>query len=120
VAAAKWSVPAKYRLFESGSIVLVAPGPTPVSVCRGMAIVDRDGAEMGKVAAVVLDTGEQRITFMLLGCGPAGLDYRLVPVSLIEQVRDGVVRLQLTSQTIEIVPYSRRTPAVARRERKLL
>lgn len=53
------------KLLESGPISLAEGREPPVVVVRGMSIVSRDGLEVGKIAAVVLDSS-QTVTHVLL------------------------------------------------------
>jgi len=92
------------RLFESGPISLKRENALPVVVNRGMLIVTNEGWEVGKVAAVVVDTQHQKVTHVLLTRPRLAPDYRLVPVNLIEQVDENNVLLDICSQAIDSLP----------------
>ncbi len=88
------------RLFERG-LVCLAPENSPVEVSRGMVILTREGWAAGKVAAVVVDGHPQQVTHLLLVRPHLVSDYRLVPVSLIEEVKEEGVSLGISGEAIE-------------------
>lgn len=94
---------ASQRLFERG-LVCLEPENIPVEVSRGMVILTQAGWEAGKVAAVVVEDPGQQVTHLLLVRSHLVSDYRLVPVSLIEEVGEGVVSLGLSREAVESLP----------------
>lgn len=92
------------RLFESGSIYLKQENDLPIKVSRGMTILTRERQEAGKVAAVVVDNDSQKVTHILLTRPRHVPDYRLVPVTLIEQVDEATVLLEICNQAMESLP----------------
>ena len=88
------------KLLVSGWVNLSAAGSS-VEIVRGMFVVCRDGQEAGQVAAVVVDTATQEVTYILLCRLPQSPDYRLVPPDLVTQVTGQTVMLQIQSQDVD-------------------
>lgn len=88
------------ELWVSGPLRLFA-GSADVEVARGMAVVARDEREAGYVAAVALDRVTGQVTFLLLACPRQKLEYRIVPASLIEEVRGEAVMLALEGALLD-------------------
>jgi hypothetical protein len=103
-------------LLESASLAVLSPGLAtagagrPVTVERGMAVQTSEGQAAGHVAAVVLGGGCQQMTHVLLVQERRRLEYRLVPVALIQQVDAGQVRLRIMQAGIEGLPAWHGTP----------
>jgi sporulation protein YlmC with PRC-barrel domain len=91
-------------LFEHGLIYLGPKDSSPVKVRRGMAILSRDGQVAGQVAAVVIDNYNQNVTHLLLSRPGQIPEYRLIPVNLVEWVKDEMVLLNIHWQAIESLP----------------
>jgi len=99
-------------LMESGSLAAhkmgdadVSPAAiSPAKVHRGMTVQTGDGQTAGRVAAVVLDQDQQKVTHILLLRERKLLEYRLVPVGLIEQVSDEEVLLRILQPVVENLP----------------
>ena len=91
----------RQKLLVSGWINLSAPGGPPVEVARGMPILSSDGQEVGKVAAVVVDSLTQEVTHILLCRLPESPDYRLVPPGLVVQVCGETVVLHILSRDVD-------------------
>lgn len=66
-----------------------------------MPILSRDGQEVGKVAAVVVDSLTQEVTHLLLCRLPESPDYRLVPPDLVTQVIGQTVMLKIQSRDVD-------------------
>ena len=94
----------RHKLFESGWIQVEPPESAPVEVRREMTIFGGDGVEMGRVAAVVADCHTHQPTHILLCHVQPGFEYRLVALTLIEHVHDGVIRLNIPGQAIAELP----------------
>lgn len=94
------------RLFERG-LVCLEPENIPVEVSRGMVILTQAGWEAGKVAAVVVEDPGQQVTHLLLVRPHLVSDYRLVPVSLIEEVKEEEVSLGISGEAVESLPTRR-------------
>ena len=99
-------------LMESGSLALEHRHDADRGTCaccgvevhRGMVVQTSEGHIAGRVAAVVLEQGEQAITHLLLLRERQLLEYRLVPVELIEQVGEEVVLLRILPPVVESLP----------------
>ncbi len=91
-------------LLVSGWVHLASPPSEAVQVRREMVVVGSDGVALGRVAAVVVDHATQAVTHVLLGRRAPGLEYRLVPLSLIKQVDEAGVRLQISSLDVSQLP----------------
>ena len=73
-------------------------------VRRGMAIQSSEGCEVGKVAAVLLNSADHRVTHILLGRLPGQNGYWLVPVEWIDDVCEEVVHLSIPMVAAENLP----------------
>jgi len=91
-------------LLVSGWIHLGRPPSEAVQVRREMIVFGSDGVALGRVAAVVVDLATQATTHVLLGRLAPDLEYRLVPLSLIERVDEAGVRLQISSLDVSQLP----------------
>jgi sporulation protein YlmC with PRC-barrel domain len=97
---------------DDPNTVLIVSGPIypdhasdiAVEVRRGMMIVTSEGHEAGRVAAVIVDKSNQRVTHVLLSRLNHRPDYRLVPISLIEQVFEEQVLLRIFNQVVNTLP----------------
>jgi sporulation protein YlmC with PRC-barrel domain len=69
-----------------------------------MPIFSREGREVGKVAAVVLDSNNQKAAYLLLGRLPETSGYWMVSVDLIAEVDDEKVRLSIPRETVQSLP----------------
>ncbi len=92
------------ELIVSGLIYLDQEGGISVEVRRGMTILSSEGHEAGRLAAVIVDKNDQRVTHVLLSRLNQRLDYRLVPMSLIERVHEEQVRLRIFNQVVNTLP----------------
>ena len=91
-------------LFESALIYLSQKDSSPIEVRRGMTILTHDGQAVGQVAAMVIDNRNQNVTHLLFSQPGQRPEYRLVPVNLIDQVKEETVFLSIRRQTIECLP----------------
>lgn len=73
-------------LMRRGTVFLQQP-PRWVEVERGMIVKRTDGLVDGQVAAIVVNARYQETTHFLLTRLASRLDYWLVPLDLIEEVR---------------------------------
>lgn len=102
--------PDSVTLLESAS--LVAPGlevsdlgpSRQATVHRGMAVQTSEGCTAGHVAAVVLDQDRQQLTHVLLVQERQRLEYRLIPVGLIQQVGDEDILLCIVQSVVDSLP----------------
>lgn len=95
------------RLLVSGSVYLAGAAESPVVATRGMSIVSRDGPQVGKVAAVVVDGHSQEVTHILLCRLPEAPDYRLVLPSQVARVTGETMLLHIHSQEVDSLPVHR-------------
>ena len=96
---------------EVDQILMVSGFVCPESSCtlskevrRGMVIRSRDGLEVGKVAAVVLDRFDRKATHILLSRLPEECGYWLVPASSVAQVDAERVQLSIPGSAIDTLP----------------
>lgn len=97
------------RLLESGSLAArngvdsgVRSGASGhATVHRGMTVQTSEGVAAGHVAAVVLDADQQEVTHILLVQEHQLLEYRLIPVELIQQVGDEKVLLNILQPAVD-------------------
>ncbi len=99
--AAATSDPSPRHLMVSGSIRLTGVDE-PAQVCRAMAILDRDGCPIGRVAGILVDAAAQGIA-ILLGEYSARPVYRWVDPELIASV-DEMLRLRIGGAEIDRLP----------------
>lgn len=99
-------------LLESGSLTAhktndAEPGfgtINQVEIRRGMRVQTLEGRTAGRVAAVVLDEDQQKVTHVLLMQERTHLEYRLLPVELIEQVANEEIRLRTFQHVVDKLP----------------
>lgn len=99
-------------LMESGSLTAhnlgnvegSAGARSEAEVHRGMSVQTGEGRTAGRVAAVVLDQEQQKVTYLLLMRERHLLEYRLVPVELIEEVGEEEVLLRIFQSVVENLP----------------
>ena len=94
----------RQKLLVSSWIHLGPPDSASVEVRRTMPVFDSEGVEVGTVAAVVVDQATQATTHLLLGQLHPNLEYRLVPLTLIEWVNEEVVQLRIPSPDVNQLP----------------
>jgi sporulation protein YlmC with PRC-barrel domain len=92
------------HLMESGLIRPVLGSEVPMEVRRGMAIRTSEGREVGRVAAVVIDGPTREVTHIILGRRPQTVEYRLVPIGLVEEVATEAVVLGILNPLVEELP----------------
>ncbi len=68
---------------------------------RGMKVMGGDGREVGFVAAVIVRQAVDSVTHLLLGRIPVTPDYRRVPVTLVEDVDEDTVYLDISHQAVD-------------------
>ena len=88
-------------IMVSGQLRLKGMAGPPVEVRRCMAVLSRDGRELGMVAAVCLDPLTQDVATVLLGRLPVTADYRLIPIDLIDHVSEDAVHLCITAESVQ-------------------
>lgn len=84
----------------SGVLTLAQPEGGCAIVERGMSILSREGAEVGKVAAVSVSQ-ERAVESILLARFPEKMEYRIVPVNPVAAVHEQSLVLTLTAAQIE-------------------
>jgi sporulation protein YlmC with PRC-barrel domain len=92
------------KLMVSGNVSPEGNHAHAVEVRRGMQIFSQEDLEVGKVAAVVLNSDNRKATYILLSCLPERTGYWLIPVDLIAAVGDEGVRLTIPHQAIQSLP----------------
>ena len=98
-------------LTEAGQKLMVHGFVCPESSCalsievsRGMSILSNEGFDVGHVAAVILDSHTQKATHILLCRLPERRGYWMIPVDLISEVQDGIVRLSIPGNVVGALP----------------
>lgn len=71
---------------------------------RGMSVQTSAGDTAGRVAAVVLDAEQQKVTHILLMQERQLVEYRLVPVEFIEEVEQQAVLLCILQPVVGHLP----------------
>jgi len=88
----------------AGVVFLASDDAPGVEVQRGMPIFSKEGLEVGKVAAVVLNSQDNKATQLLLCRLPERYGYWLVALEKIAEVRDGAVILTISATEIASLP----------------
>lgn len=92
------------KLMVSGFVCPESGCALSLEVRRGMPIFSKEGLEVGKVAAAVLDRDNQQATHILLSRLPETDGYWLIPVDLVADVRGEKVQLSIPEATIGSLP----------------
>lgn len=92
------------KLMVSGFVCPESSCALSAEVRRGMSIVSKEGREVGRVAAVILNRDNCKATHILLSRLPEVSGYWLVPVDLIVGVRDESVQLSIPGQAVGTLP----------------
>ena len=92
------------KLMVSGFICAENPCVFSMEVTRGMPIRSKEGLQVGKVAAIVLDAEKQKATHLLLDRLPEMSGYWLVRAKWIRKVQDDEVWLSIPSEAIPSLP----------------
>ncbi|MDT8306566.1 MAG: hypothetical protein RRC07_11575 [Anaerolineae bacterium] len=92
------------RLLEQATVVLPQQGDSGVIVRRGMRFASREGSEVGRVAAVLVEDDPPRAVALLLDRLPAYRDYLCVPLELVASVAGETVSLVLNSEEFASLP----------------
>ena len=92
------------RLFENGQVILPQGHDPACEITRGMTILTREGYEVGRVAAVVLDAADRHVSHFLLSRAGSVPDYRLVSIDLVEYMSQQVILLKINRETIASLP----------------
>jgi len=74
------------------------------AIHRGMSVQTSEGDTAGRVAAVVLDEEQQKVTHILLMQERQLVEYRLVPVELIAVVEQEAVLLYILHPVVKNLP----------------
>lgn len=94
-------------LIVSGALNPPREGESAVNVRRGMVILTSEGHEAGRVAGVIIDRAGQHVTHILLTHLGHLPEYRLVPVAVVDQVHDEMVRLSILRTVVNTLPIWR-------------
>jgi hypothetical protein len=92
------------QLFVEGQLAPAGPEATPVVVRRGMLVRCQDGEDAGQVAAVVCGPGSRTVTHVLLSRWRGTLDYRVIPIGLVQGVHDDAVVLGMPGSAVDALP----------------
>lgn len=95
---------AAQKLMVHGFVCPESSCALSTEVSRGMSIHSKEGVDVGHVAAVILDNNTQKATHILLCRLPAMRGYWMVPVDLISEVHDGIVRLDISGNAVDTLP----------------
>jgi hypothetical protein len=93
-----------YELFVSGLVPAVAGGEVGVEIRRGMTILTTEGEMVGTVAGVIKDTEPQEVKYILLSRPSQYIEYRMVPVELIQQISEETVSLHILAALVNTLP----------------
>lgn len=91
------------ELFESG--LLYPVDGNPVVVHRGMTILNVYGEAMGMVAGVIKSRYSQYLKYILLSRPSQKIEHRVIAISLIQQVSEETVVLQIPSVLVNTLPH---------------
>lgn len=91
-------------LIVSGALDPPREGESAANVRRGMIILTSEGHEAGRVAGVIIDRAGQHVTHILLTHLAQLPEYRLVPVALVDEVHEEMVRLTILQPVVNTLP----------------
>lgn len=91
-------------LIVSGALEPQHAGERAVNVQRGMIILTSEGHEAGRVAGVIIERAGQHVTHILLTHLGQLPEYRLVPVALVDEVHEEMVRLSILRPVVNTLP----------------
>ena len=92
------------ELIVSGLIYPDHGSDIAVEVRRGMVILTSEGREAGRVAAVITNRHDQQVTHILLSRPSQHIEYRMVPIELVEQVSEETVSLHILAALVNTLP----------------
>ena len=75
-----------------------------IEIKRGMAILTKDGRDVGQVKAVILDDSDRNVTHLLLSPGSQMLGHRPAPVNFSDQVDKEMPSSHIGSGTVDCSP----------------
>jgi len=91
-------------LFERGLVYPKQDNSLLVEIKRGMAILTKDGRDVGRVKAVVLDGDDRNVTHLLLSSESQMSGHRPALVNFSEQANKETLSLHIGSETIDRSP----------------
>jgi sporulation protein YlmC with PRC-barrel domain len=94
----------QHELFVSGLIYLVDGGEVAAEIRRGMTILTTEGEVAGTVAGVVNNIEPQQVKYILLSRPSQQIEYRLVPIELVQQVSEETVSLHILAALLNTLP----------------
>lgn len=88
------------ELLVSGLIYPTVGGEDGVEIHRGMKILTTEGEEAGMVAGVIHNRTPRHAEYILLSRPSQQLEYRMVPVDLIQQVSRETILLHIAAPLV--------------------
>ena len=88
--------------------ICLAAEEVPILVERDMVIFTKDGEEVGKVAAVLVNGRSQQPTHLVLARSVP--EYRLVPICQVNRVSEDLVMLNISNQQLLQLPLHEPEP----------
>lgn len=94
----------RHKLMVSGPVCPECSRTLSVEVRRGMPILSKEGLEVGRVAAVVVDGSDGKATHILLSRLPETAGYWLVPLNLISEAYVEKIQLSIPGEAVDSLP----------------
>jgi hypothetical protein len=98
------STESNQKIMISGYVFTTDDSLFSVEIKRGMAMLSKEGREVGKAAAVILNSKNGKATHILLSRLPEISGYWLVAVDLIEEVDQGKIILLIPETALVSLP----------------
>jgi hypothetical protein len=96
------------ELLVSGLLYPTDGANAAVEIRRGMVILTTEGEVAGIVAGVINNREPQQMQYILLSRPSQQLEYRMVPIDLVQQVSEETVSLRLLAALVSTLPPWRR------------
>lgn len=91
-------------LFISGLIYPVDGNKVAVEIRRGMTILTTEGDVAGIVAGVIHNIDPYQVEYILLSRPSQQIEYRMIPVELVQQVNEETVLLHILAPLVSTLP----------------
>jgi hypothetical protein len=97
----------QHELLVSGLHYPNGGDPASIEIRRGMTILTKAGDVAGTVAGVINNREPQHVKYILLSRPSQQLEYRLVPIALVQQVSKKTVVLDILAALVNTLPHWR-------------
>ena len=91
-------------LFVSGLMYPVDGDKAGVEIRRGMTILTTEGEVAGVVAGVIHNNAPRKVEYILLSRPSQNIEYRMIPIDLVQQVDKERVLLHILAPLVSSLP----------------